>query len=246
MNINSKLNDDKERQVYEEENKYPAIFATPRGAQYSINVSQVFGNAHTFDEVIHVLMTATSEDIIVFHINSDGGQLYSLIALKNAIKASQAQIHMNLMGMAASAGGALFLTEGVSSYSIGDNTCMMIHNMICGTGYDNTVTVKTRADYNMKMNERFVRETYKDFLLESEIDDVIYNSRELYLEDFEIKERLEKREALRAEQHKASLQAMLEEKVDLSQYTDEELESELSLYKEDVKMIQTELKKRKK
>lgn len=232
--------------MYEEENKYPTIFATPRGAQYSINVSQVFGNAHTFDEVIHVLMTATSEDIIVFHINSDGGQLYSLIALKNAIKASQAQIHMNLMGMAASAGGALFLTEGVSSYSIGDNTCMMIHNMICGTGYDNTVTVKTRADYNMKMNERFVRETYKDFLLESEIDDVIYNSRELYLEDFEIKERLEKREALRAEQHKASLQAMLEEKVDLSQYTDEELESELSLYKEDVKMIQNELKKRKK
>lgn len=246
MNINSKLNDNKEKQMYEEENKYPTIFATPRGAQYSINVSQVFGNAHTFDEVIHVLMTATSEDIIVFHINSDGGQLYSLIALKNAIKASQAQIHMNLMGMAASAGGALFLTEGVSSYSIGDNTCMMIHNMICGTGYDNTVTVKTRADYNMKMNERFVRETYKDFLLESEIDDVIYNSRELYLEDFEIKERLEKREALRAEQHKASLQAMLEEKVDLSQYTDEELESELSLYKEDVKMIQNELKKRKK
>lgn len=230
--------------MYEEENKYPTIFATPRGSQYSINVSQVFGNAHTFDEVIHVLMTATPEDIIVFHINSDGGQLFSLVALKNAITSSQAQIHMNLMGMAASAGSALFLTDGVSSYSIGDNTCMMIHNMISGTGYDNTITIKTRADYNMKMNERFVRETYKDFLLESEINDVIFNAREIYLEDFEIRERLQKREELKAQQMKQEFEDSVNAEPDLSQFSVEELEEEIQLCKEDIKSYQREVKSR--
>lgn len=38
----------------------------------------------------------------------------------------------------------------------------------------------------------------------------------------------------------------LDKPLDLSQYTNEELETELSLYKEDIKMIQNELKKRKK
>ena len=230
--------------MYEEENKYPTIFATPRGTQYSINVSQVFGNPHTFDEVIHVLMTATPEDIIVFHINSDGGQLYSLIALQNAIKASQAQIHMNLMGVAASAGGALFLTDGVSSYSIGDNTCLMIHNMICGTGYDDTHKVVTRAEHNRKVNDRFVKDTYLNFLTESEIQSVL-DGKEIYLEDFEIRERLQKREELKAQQIQQQVDDLENAEPDLSQFSVEELEEEIQLCKEDIKAYQKEVKLRK-
>ena len=58
----------------------PSIFATPNhGVQYSVNVSQVFGSPHTFDEVIHLLSVATPEDIINFNINSNGGDFYSLL-----------------------------------------------------------------------------------------------------------------------------------------------------------------------
>ena len=228
--------------MYEEENKYPSIFATPRGSQFSINVSQVFGSPYTFDEAIHILGVASPDDIIVFQINSDGGQLYSLIALQNAIRSSQAQIHMNLIGMAASAGGALFLTEGVSSYGVGDNTCLMIHNMLCGTGYDDTHKIVTRAEHNKKINDRFVRETYLNFLSETEIQSVL-DGKEIYLEDYEIKERLEKRESLRESEYQASVQQtiedeMLESSVSLEVFTDEELAEEL-------KLIQVEIKKRK-
>jgi len=219
--------------MYEEENKYPTIFATPRGAQYSINVSQVFGSPYTFDETIHLLTVASPDDIIVFQINSQGGQLMSLIALKNAIETSQAQIHMSLLGEASSAGGALFLTEGVSSYSVGKNTCLMIHNMICGTGYDDTHKIVTRAEHNRKVNDRFVRETYRDFLSETEIQSVI-EGKEIYLEDFEIKERLEKRESLRQQQHNEELQKALEGDIDLSEFTDEELQEEFDVLKKEI------------
>ena len=223
--------------MYEEENKYPSIFATPRGSQYSINVSQVFGSPYTFDEAIHILGVASPDDIIVFQINSDGGQLYSLIALQNAIRSSQAQIHMNLIGMAASAGGALFLTEGVSSYGVGDNTCLMIHNMLCGTGYDDTHKIVTRAEHNKKINDRFVRETYLNFLSETEIQSVL-DGKEIYLEDYEIKARLEKRESLRESEYQKSLQQSLDDEMTLDIFTDEELAEEL-------KLIQAEIKKRK-
>ena len=224
--------------MYEEENKYPSIFATPRGSQYSINVSQVFGSPYTFDEAIHILGVASPDDIIVFQINSDGGQLYSLIALQNVIRSSQAQIHMNLIGMAASAGGALFLTEGVSSYGVGDNTCLMIHNMLCGTGYDDTHKIVTRAEHNKKINDRFVRETYLNFLSETEIQSVL-DGKEIYLEDHEIKARLEKRESLRESEYQASVQKAIETETSLDVFTDEELTEEL-------KLIQAEIKKRKK
>lgn len=225
----------------QEENKYPAIFATPcNGVNYTVNVSQVFGDAYTFDEVIHILSISSPDDHIVFNINSDGGNLYSLIALRNAIRSTQANVHMNLLGMAASAGGALFL-EAAHSYCVHDNSCLMIHNMICGTGYDDAHKIITRAEHNKKVNERFIRETYLDFLDSSEIQSVI-DGKEIYLEDFEIRERLQKREQLRAE----AIQQSLDKPLDLSEYTEEELEIELTLYKEDVKMIQNELKKRKK
>lgn len=223
----------------QDENKYPAIFATPaNGYNYTVNVSQVFGDAYTFDEVIHILSIATPDDHITFNINSDGGNLYSLIALRNAIRATQANIHMNLLGMAASAGGALFL-EAAHSYRVHDNSCLMIHNMICGTGYDDTHKVMTRAEHNKRLNDRFVRETYEDFLSEEEIERIL-DGKELYLEDFEIRERLIARENIRNNRR-------LDEDnkpADLSDYTTEELETELGLYQEDIKMIRTELKKR--
>lgn len=224
-----------------EDNKYPAIFATPKGAMYTVNISQVFGDAYTFDEVVHLLTTASPDDSFNIVINSDGGNLFSLIALRNAIRSSQAQIHMNLLGIGASAGSALFL-ETAHSYQVHDNSCLMIHNMLCGTGFDDTQKIRTRAEYNMKMNERFVRETYQDFLTEDEIYDVIFNSREIYLEDVEIRQRLEQREALKQQRFAEGLQETLSSPPDLSKYTEEELQEELEAIDEDLKTFQQDKK----
>lgn len=224
-----------------EDNKYPTIFATPIGGmQYTVNVSQVFGDAYTFDEVIHVLHTAMPQDTVTFNINSDGGDLFSLIALKNAVKSSAAKIEMRLLGMAASAGSALLLEEA-HGYYIGDDSCMMIHNMICSVGHDDTQKIVTRAEHNKKMNERFVRETYRFFLSDSEINDVINNSREIYLEDFEIRNRLTLREKLKAEEAE---RLHIESQNNLSEFTSEQLEEEVIACREDIKLYQKELKGR--
>ena len=226
--------------------KSPSIFATPNhGVQYSVNVSQVFGSPHLFDEVIHLLSVATPEDIINFNINSNGGDFYSLVALRNAIRQTEAQVYMNLLGMAASAGSALFL-ENADGYKIHEDSCMMIHSMQCGTGYTDANTIATRAEHNKKINERFVRNTYKDFLTEDEIESVL-NSREIYLEDFEIRERLQQREEMKAQQHQSEqdmFDSMLEENT-IEKLSDDELQGEIDGLADVIKDLKKEQSKRK-
>ena len=229
--------------------KSPSIFATPNhGVHYSVNVSQVFGSPHTFDEVIHLLSVATPEDIINFNINSNGGDFYSLVALRNAIRQTEAQVYMNLLGMCASAGSALFL-ENADGYKIHEDSCMMIHSMQCGTGYTDANTIATRAEHNKKINERFVRNTYKDFLTEDEVESVL-NSKEIYLEDFEIRERLQKREEIRAQQQQLQAEkdvfdSMLEENT-IEKMSDDELQDELDGFAEVIKDLKKEQAQRKK
>ena len=226
--------------------KSPSIFATPNnGVQYSVNVSQVVGSPHTFDWVIHLLSTATPEDIINFNINSNGGDFYSLIALRNAIRQTEAQVYMNLLGMAASAGSALFL-ENADGYTIHEDSCMMIHSMQCGTGYTDANTIATRAEHNKKINERFVRNTYKDFLTEDEIESVL-NSKEIYLEDYEIRERLQQREEIKSQQQSQFEQDMFDniEQQALDNLSDDELAEELELATEVIKDLKKEQAKRK-
>ena len=229
--------------------KSPSIFATPNyGVQYSVNVSQVFGSPHTFDEVIHLLSVATPEDVINFNINSNGGDFYSLVALRNAIRQTEAQVYMNLLGMCASAGSALFL-ENADGYKIHEDSCMMIHSMQCGTGYTDANTIATRAEHNKKINERFVRNTYKDFLTEYEIESVL-NSKEIYLEDFEIRERLQQREEMKAQEQQSQAEkdmfdSMLEENT-IEKLSDDELQEELDGLADVIKELKKEQAKRKK
>ena len=226
--------------------KSPSIFATPNhGVHYSVNVSQVFGSPFNFDEVIHLLTVATPEDVIHFNINSNGGDFYSLVALRNAIRQTEAQVYMNLLGMAASAGSALFL-ESADGYTIHEDSCMMIHSMQCGTGYTDANTIATRAEHNKRINERFVRNTYKDFLTGGEIESVL-DGKEIYLEDYEIRERLQQREEIKAQQQSQAEQDMFDniEQQALYNLSDDELQEELELANEVIKDLKKEQAKRK-
>ena len=145
-----------------EQEKYPSIFANQIGTHYQISMQQIFGNPYLYDETIYLLQTASPNDVISFTINSDGGDLMSLVALQNAIRMSEAKIVMILLGACASVGGAFFLTDA-DEHIVGSFTHMMVHNMICGVGFDDTQKIATRARFNESLNIRFVQECYEGF-----------------------------------------------------------------------------------
>ena len=105
----SKNPENKKVGFFSQERTTPSIMAiADRGYTYTVNITQDFGDANTFDEVVHLLLNANEQDDIVFNINSCGGNLFSLVALQNAIQSTRARYHMVLLGEAASAAGALF------------------------------------------------------------------------------------------------------------------------------------------
>ena len=137
--------------------------------------------------------------------------------------------------------------ENADGYKIHEDSCMMIHSMQCGTGYTDANTIATRAEHNKKINERFVRNTYKDFLTEDEIESVL-NSREIYLEDFEIRERLQQREEIKAQRQPQAEQDMFDsiEQEALDNLSDDELQEELDGLADVIKELKKEQAKRKK
>ena len=231
-----------------EQEKYPSIFATQIGTHYQVSMQQVFGNPYLYDEAIYLLQTASPNDVISFTINSDGGDLMSLVALQNAVRMSEAKIVMILLGACASAGGAFFLTEA-DEYVVGSFTHMMVHNMICGVGFDDTQKIATRARFNESLNVRFVQESYEGFLTEQEIYDVTHNSKELYLDEFEIRERLMKRDQKRMEQAQEEVVQQMKEfeemEFDYNELSVEELEEELQMHTEDMKKVRKALAEKK-
>ena len=232
-----------------EQEKYPSIFANQIGTHYQVSMQQVFGNPYLYDETIYLLQTASPNDVVSFTINSDGGDLMSLVALQNAIRMSEAKIVMILLGACASAGGAFFLTDA-DEYIVGSFTHMMVHNMICGVGFDDTQKIATRARFNESLNIRFVQECYEGFLTEQEIYDVTHNSKELYLDEFEIRNRLAQREQKRAEEAQedsiAQLKEFEETEFDYSELPLQELEEELQMYNEDIKKLKRAIADKKK
>ena len=232
-----------------EQEKYPSIFANQIGTHYQISMQQIFGNPYLYDETIYLLQTASPNDVVSFTINSDGGDLMSLVALQNAIRMSEAKIVMILLGACASAGGAFFLTDA-DEYIVGSFTHMMVHNMICGVGFDDTQKIATRARFNESLNIRFVQECYEGFLTEQEIYDVTHNSKELYLDEFEIRNRLAQREQKRAEESQEQATEFLKEiedaQFDYSELLLQELEDELQMYKEDMKKLNRAIADKKK
>ena len=232
-----------------EQEKYPSIFANQIGTHYQVSMQQVFGNPYLYDETIYLLQTASPNDVVSFTINSDGGDLMSLVALQNAIRMSEAKIVMILLGACASAGGAFFLTDA-DEYIVGSFTHMMVHNMICGVGFDDTQKIATRARFNESLNIRFVQECYEGFLTEQEIYDVTHNSKELYLDEFEIRSRLAQREQKRTEESQEQATEFLKEiedqEFDYSELPLQELEEELQMYNEDIKKLRKAIASKKK
>ena len=87
-------------------------------------------------------------------------------------------------------------------------------------------------------------------LTEQEIYDVTHNSKELYLDEFEIRSRLAQREQKRAEESQEQATEFLKEiedtQFDYSELPLQELEEELQMYNEDIKKLKRAIADKKK
>lgn len=173
-------------------------FSKPLSTQYDVMFDRQIDNASEWHEEMYVLRQLVEGDLCQIHINSGGGALSTFSAVQHVMKNSPAHFHAILEGDASSAASMLFLIA--DSQEVSDFAEMMIHQAQVGYG-SHAQGFKSAADMLTKQNQTIIHEVYKDFLTEEEIADVLKGA-EIWLDSSEIKERLEKRTAIREEREK--------------------------------------------
>lgn len=225
-----------------------SIYGVPYGGmKYIVNLTDDFDLPRYFDEVVALLANATEDDEITWNIVSSGGYINSLemlLAWKEMCQAKQTHV---LTSEAASAATAFFLSPA-DQYLVFDTASFMIHESNYGSG-GTASNVRRHTEHVDKKNDKFVRSTYKGFLSEEEIEDVLKGV-EIYLDAEQIRERLSLREQKRMEESQEEAVQQLKEfeetTFDYSELPLEELEEELQMYNEDMKKLKRAIADKKK
>ncbi len=168
----------------------------PVSMQYDILFDRTISEPSEFHEELYMMRQATEGDLVNLHINSGGGALVTFSSVAHAMKTSDAHFHAILEGDASSAASMLFLVA--DTQEVADYAEMMIHQTQVGYG-SHIQGFKGAADMISIKNEKIVRDVYENFLTEEEIQTILHGA-EIWLDAEGIRERLEKREAIRQQQ----------------------------------------------
>lgn len=147
------------------------------------------GDISLYRQCIEELKDANQGDYAEIVINTDGGSLQTALAMITAIEQSEAEVVADIEGMAASAGSLVALhCQGLK---LNPYSTMFIHaESFMAGGKRNEV--KSQVEFSLKWVEKIIRDTYKHFLTEQEIEQVL-DGRDLYFDAKQIKQRFEHR-----------------------------------------------------
>jgi len=188
------------------EEKSCKVFEQPNvfgGKEYTIYIEE-FDDYRRYIEAINIVRTASSNDTIVFVINSPGGYIDIMDAFLHAIDISEARvISAEIAGEACSA--AAILALACDELYVTYNSVMLIHSMRAGY-YGKVQDLEHYTDMSKIQNNRIATRYYKHFLTDDEIDDVL-TGKELWLTAEEIEERWK----MKAEENGKELEKMAKE-----------------------------------
>lgn len=162
----------------------------PPKALASLHTIYISGEIESPDEYTDVFETvrhAGPHDIVRFHINSPGGDMFTAIQFMRVMKESEANIVCSVEGMCMSAATLIFL--GADQWEISDHSVFMFHNystMMMGKGgelYDSIT-------HDRKWSENLLQQEYEGLLTPEEIGGLL-NNKDLWLNADEILARLE-------------------------------------------------------
>lgn len=156
---------------------------------HDVFLDEEIGDPSDYRDLISLLFNADEDDSFNFFINSEGGQLYSALAIIEGLKHTTAQVTAVIVGECHSA--ASMIAMYCHQMAVLDSAHMMIHTASYGT-MGNTGNVKAYTDFTTKQVEKLLHETYEGFLDKDEITKIKLGV-ELWFDAAEIKVRMERR-----------------------------------------------------
>ena len=154
---------------------------------YIVYFDKEISDQSEYRTLVSFLNTAKSTDTIIFKINTGGGNALGMITIINAIKSSAAMTIAEIQ-TAYSAGGIIAMSckrKIVMPYAT-----VMIHSV--QTGSQGSINnIKSYVNCWKKLNDDIIRNSFKNFLTEKEIE-YINDGGILWMNEDEIRARLKK------------------------------------------------------
>ena len=147
-----------------------------------------------------IIRTASEHDVIMFHINSHGGDLFTAIQFMRVMSETKATIVASVEGACMSAATIIFLCA--KHWEISKHSMFMFHNYSSGSFgkggemYDNITHERT-------WSQKLWKDIYTGFLTTDEIDAILQN-KDIWMSSEEVTKRLKQKTGIKETPAKSS------------------------------------------
>lgn len=172
------------------------IYITSKSIGYKewhVHIDGYLDDHKDFRGLQTVLSGASPEDEVWIHLSSGGGDIGLAQKIVGWMETSEAKTYVVLEGLVASA--ATLIALAADNVVIMPHSVMMIHSASWFYAGEHSKMVGFTNFFDKWLTKLF-EDTYKGFLDRYEIEDIIQNSKELWLTDEEVRKRLERRQEL--------------------------------------------------
>ena len=167
-------------------------YQRPVANVYDFYLTGNIGDSKEYQDWNQIMRSATENDAIVIHINSNGGEIFTAIQLMRSMGDSQATICASVEGMCMSAATLIFLCADVVEVS--EHSHFMFHTYSSGNwGKGSEQLQGVMADD--KWARHLFNQVYKGFLKPQEIKDLI-DGKDLWMNPAEVNKRLAQRNTI--------------------------------------------------
>lgn len=191
-------------------NKKDCVYVTPIATEYRYYLDESVSNPQDYHELFELLNIAGENDCVRIIISNFGGSLTTCLAIVNSIRACRAVTIGVLASVAYSAGGVVWLAcEG---QEVQQHAGFMGHDAQGGS-FGSLYQQKQSIEHEMVMLRSLYEDVYEHFLSTQEIEVLLKNG-DLWLNEKDIIQRLDKRQELYQAQdldRKAEQEAAMEE-----------------------------------
>jgi ATP-dependent protease ClpP protease subunit len=181
----------------------PKLFQADKPANsYSKQVAQLHEfylsgpvlDAEEYIDWFDTIRNANSVDTVRIYINSPGGDLYTTLQFLRVMSDTEANIITSVEGACMSAATMIFLHG--HSHEVTPHSLFMFHNYSAGT-FGKGGEMYDQLQFERQWSEHFMREVYRDFLTEAEIQSMLHN-KDIWMTSEQVVERLKALQTARA------------------------------------------------
>lgn len=186
-------------------NEFVVTYTPIKAGIYNIYLFDIIEEASQFINAIEVMSSATENDEVHIHLSSGGGSLDATDTFLASMNRCDAKIKAFVSGGCHSAATIILLN--VDEFNLSENANFLIHNGSTGSGGKYS-DFKAQSKHTSMYMERVLRNTYKHFLSDTELDALI-EGKDFWLDADEFGNRYEARNTALMEEFEAEQEELL-------------------------------------